>query len=574
MIRKVLGLGAALTCVAFLVGAVRGGAALTDPLDPVYGVPLPCELVSTSGTVPRSSKNMTHVANVCGFVGTDIEFQSRMDSTGKLHDYSFVGSMGAGLRIFDITDPTQPKFAGAYLDPGWEDDIQVRADVATVGFDPILVGINVSTCLKQKQPTGVTRGGFDLIDLNFAPATATFAPSLRDCYLNQAGGSHNSTFSPSGQWIASDTASTNGIEVVDLRGLTPTYVRTIPTAVSDEPHDIFFTADGNTLFDAGIRSTRIIDVSDIFNRAPTLTTTIPNIPAPDQNPDGQTIQISHQSETTADGKILVITDERGGGLSNTACNTGPSGVIGGAHFWALAPIPGIANSTGASLTMPKKIGTWIYPNPTLALDPIGRLDRACTIHMFRLGGNGTNTIGPVAPGFDGVSRLPINQLVTAHYGAGTWWLDFSGPPTSADGTVEDARTTWGNTRGWIIMPGADTWSTKEYKGFVYTGDMGRGFDVFAFQGGPTAVAVSAFTAVRTARGVRLSWRTGAESSLIGFNVYRGTVRVNHALVPARGANGAAYRLLDRRGSSGSSYRLQSVGLDGSRVWSATATVTR
>jgi hypothetical protein len=30
------------------------------------------------------------------------------------------------------------------------------------------------------------------------------------------------------------------------------------------------------------------------------------------------------------------------------------------------------------------------------------------------------------------------------------------------------------------MPGAETWSAKEYKGFIYTGDMGRGFDVFGF----------------------------------------------------------------------------------------------
>jgi hypothetical protein len=28
------------------------------------------------------------------------------------------------------------------------------------------------------------------------------------------------------------------------------------------------------------------------------------------------------------------------------------------------------------------------------------------------------------------------------------------------------------------MPGADTWASKEYKGYVYTGDMARGFDVF------------------------------------------------------------------------------------------------
>ena len=30
------------------------------------------------------------------------------------------------------------------------------------------------------------------------------------------------------------------------------------------------------------------------------------------------------------------------------------------------------------------------------------------------------------------------------------------------------------------MPGAETWSAKEYKGHIYTGDMTRGMDVFAF----------------------------------------------------------------------------------------------
>src|SRR5918997_6484561 len=35
-------------------------------------------------------------------------------------------------------------------------------------------------------------------------------------------------------------------------------------------------------------------------------------------------------------------------------------------------------------------------------------------------------------------------------------------------------------KGWIVMPGADTWSAKEYKGHVYAGDMVRGFDVYRF----------------------------------------------------------------------------------------------
>jgi hypothetical protein len=101
---------------------------------------------------------------------------------------------------------------------------------------------------------------------------------------------------------------------------------------------------------------------------------------------------------------------------------------------------------------------------------------------LRIGGNGTSSPGESAAGFGGVSTLPARQLVTAWYGAGVWRVDFSGPPRSDDGIAEDARTTWGNTLGWNVMPGADTWSAKEYKGHVYAGDMLRGFDVYRLAG--------------------------------------------------------------------------------------------
>jgi hypothetical protein len=70
--------------------------------------------------------------------------------------------------------------------------------------------------------------------------------------------------------------------------------------------------------------------------------------------------------------------------------------------------------------------------------------------------------------------------VSAHYGAGVWHIDFSSASSSLDGIAEDPQSTWGNTLGWNVMPGAETWSAKEYKGFIYAGDMGRGFDVYRF----------------------------------------------------------------------------------------------
>ena len=458
-------------------------------LDPAHNTPLPCEAVSTPGLVPRSARNLTHVANVCGFVGTDIEFQSRADASGRLHDFAFVGTMGAGMRIFDITNPARPTLAGSYTDPGWQNDVQVRGDTAVISFDPVVVGPHVSECLRTKQPTAVDEGGSDIIRLAFDPATATFTTALVDCYVVQTpgNGAHNATLHPSGEWLAIDTTRT-GVEVVDLRSTPVTMVRKIPATVTGAAHDTSFSADGATMYAASPGSgTFLVDVSNIFEREATTIAFIPQNSEPGGSANPHNLTTSHQADVSADGRVLVFTDERGGGLSNTACNTDPSGIIGGMHFWDVS-----------APSDPVRKGTWFYPNPTLALDPlapalagIGRTERGCTIHVFRNGGNGSVGPGPIQAGYDGVSSLPATQAVSAHYGAGVWWIDYGSAPSDGDGIAEHEFTDWGNTRGWNVMPGADTWSAKEYKGHVYAGDMTRGFDVYAFSScsGVTCVSV-------------------------------------------------------------------------------------
>ena len=80
----------AIAVFALIVGTVTWVAAEEAPLDPVTSASLPCEALATPGLLPRSAKNLAHVANVCGFVGTDIEFQSRRAADGSVHDYAFV----------------------------------------------------------------------------------------------------------------------------------------------------------------------------------------------------------------------------------------------------------------------------------------------------------------------------------------------------------------------------------------------------------------------------------------------------------------------------------------------------
>jgi hypothetical protein len=492
---------------AFVMVTGVAVAASNDPLDPAHGVSLPCESLSTPGLVPRSAKNLAHVANVCGFVGTDIEFQSRMANDG-LHDYAFVGTMGAGLQIFDITNPARPMEAGGYSDPGWEDDIQVWGDLAVIGVDPIEVTPKTSACLAQYSAVD---GGIDVLRLSFDPATARFTTSLIGCVPNLAGGgAHNAQIHPSGQWVAMMNPRGDGsIDIVDLRngqmrhtyrfvqsgsltsascpttGVTFTCV-SIGRGGNWSPHDLHFSRDGKTAYTADVGDdTVIVDVSNVLNGKMSIIGIAPNHIDAVDNPNN--VAISHQSDITPDGKLLVVTDERGGGLTQTACNGDPNGIIGGAHFWAIAPITGRPDTANASPSHPVKVGIWVNPNPGLlvdALEPalagIGRTERACTIHVFRIGGNGSLSPGEAYPGMDGVSRLPNRQLTTAHYGSGVWWLDFSGPASSSDGIAEDSRSTWANTRGWNVMPGADTWSAKEYKGYIYASDIARGFDVYSF----------------------------------------------------------------------------------------------
>ena len=86
---------------------------------------------------------------------------------------------------------------------------------------------------------------------------------------------------------------------------------------------------------------------------------------------------------------------------------------------------------------------------------------------------------------------------------------------------------------------------------------------------PTAANVLSVSARRGPTGAVVTWRTAAESRILGFNVWRGGVRVNGALIRATHsgqARGARYRFVDRKALRSSTYRLEVVDLNGKRSW--------
>ncbi len=82
----------------------------------------------------------------------------------------------------------------------------------------------------------------------------------------------------------------------------------------------------------------------------------------------------------------------------------------------------------------------------------------------------------------------------------------------------------------------------------------------------SAVSLRSFTVSHLKAGNQLSWRVASEVDVVGYNLYRGSQRLNRSLIPAvAGLSGHTYRWLDRAHVSGR-YRLQARNLNGSSSW--------
>ena len=270
------------------------------------------------------------------------------------------------------------------------------------------------------------------------------------------------------------------------------------------------------------------------------------------------INIHHSTTFSWDGNTLVIGDELGGAAVAPGC-----------------VVPNSNSPTGA---------LWFYDVSNRSL-PVPRshyhipqqdLGTVCSAHNF-------NTL-PLTSNRD--------VLTSGWYSGATSVVDFTDPanPTQIGYYIPKTTTA------------ANSWSSYLYRDRIYANNRNvRGVDVHALNDaallsdamdlthlnpqtqeprGPTAVAIRSLRAAATGKGVVVRWRTGSETNLAGFNLYRsrGTskpIRVNPTLIPARSATGAAgrsYSYTDRGGRREAIYRLELVGLDGRQAWGS-GTVT-
>ena len=157
------------------------------------------------GSCRASAKNIAHVANVCGFVGTDIEFQSRTAADGTVHDYAFVGTMGARHAHLRRHRPGAPvrgrrvhRSRLAERRPGARRHCSCSASTRSASSGA------TSACLHEGQRTAADRPASTSSGWSTTARRRRSRPSssTATCRALASAGAHTTTIHPSGDWIS------------------------------------------------------------------------------------------------------------------------------------------------------------------------------------------------------------------------------------------------------------------------------------------------------------------------------------------------------------------------------------
>lgn len=405
--------------------------------------------------------------------------------------------ISAYASAFGCPSATAEAYVGGTRDPlapvaGWENDVSFRPDgtIAVLGMDA------AGRCHDPHY------GGLEFVDL-------TDLRNPRTLHLTRnVGEAHSVTIDHERPWLAyiSTTDSADFIDVVDFRSCLGGVARIercdpdtaripfteqLPGVPADDPatygcHDI--RVQGDLLYCAAVGQTSIIDISGIVGpdgrlsgthldcptvdatRAPGVKVTDCSMWTEDEfassgarpanarmlsiirhrgsQPADRDVAIAHQAEPTADGRIMFVTDERGGGLTNTQGCPG-----GGIWFYDIRD-----KSKPVMMRQPDGSPA-VFRTPT---NLPGDAHMSCTAHYGEQVGE-------------------ENIMTFAWYLNGTrvfrYTPDFSTSPASVEFEEIAAYLPVG---GWTIQAkpmGMNPDNPKEL--LVYTADENRGIDVLA-----------------------------------------------------------------------------------------------
>ncbi|HZI91033.1 MAG TPA: hypothetical protein VFD31_05330 [Thermoleophilaceae bacterium] len=461
---------AAIACALFAVPASAGhpqGKAAQMSLIEGGNASVFASAVSAAPPLDGKGQNIDLVANLAldpeaGVPGgaNDRDFSSSPAAADLelAGDYAYVGSYSQGLVIVNISscdDPSQPAkcqpfVQGALPCSGGQFDVQLSPDanIAVVAHES---ASSSKDCHKGEE-------GAQIVDISnkSAPREIAFISDHKSdgsASGEVVDGAHNVTLDWPNLYIDNYTPTYPEIDVYSLANpASPAKIGAINFNANGKlgPHDSIpnHRPDGkNLLYAASITKSDVIDISD------------PTKPRVMQTIIDPQVGISHGAEPNHKRDVLIVTDEYGGGTGVGACGgqqgdaTGAtplvpgqagSAGVGAVHFYRLDPATGLVQRGGTD-----KAG--IFNIPAEANEPAQVADDAgCTSHVFWQ-----------AP--------DQNRFTIAWYGRGTRVVDFSDPAKPRQ-------------LGFFVPLGANTWSAKPHRGFIFSGDMARGLDVLRYRG--------------------------------------------------------------------------------------------
>lgn len=333
-------------------------------------------------------------------------------------DLVFVATHNNGMHIIDASDPVAPVELAVAECSG--------KDIGVVDLGERVI-VTISSQGDDGCPDAAPRGGIRLVDVT----NATMPVVLGQVALKYGSHTHtpygdtgiiyNSAYNLASNPTASpkDHSRSEIVDISDPENPVVAGELMFPaTSTSIGCHDILAEPEFDRAICGGITETMIWDTTDPL--APVVKGVLIN----------PLINIHHSVDTARNGTLLIIGDEFGGAAA-PACN--PSGMAPTGAIWFYT-IDGYMFGDLMGFVPP----------------PSGGPGTVCTAHNFN-----------VIEGHD--------MLVAGFYTAGTLLIDFSEP--TAPVVIDNERPT-----------GTSSWASYYYRGVVFSGDGGRGLDIYTLSG--------------------------------------------------------------------------------------------
>ncbi len=396
-----------------------------------------------------------------GGEGTDSDF-IQMDVTpdDDTTDLSWVGVFGSingGARVMDVSAGI-PVELGFYECKIGQGDIQTfqrgeGADARTYfTFTDDGYSGRGGVCQEFKDGVGAGKQGTFIVDITDPtnPETVSFVAFPL--------GSHNMTVDPSTNYLYNSNSEliTNalnpGIEIFDITDLTnPVALDTLELparpGLGTDSHDITFSADGKRAYSAALSQTVIINTED-----PAAPFVVSSFVDPVINVEHQANPITITDPILGTRDFLIIEDEFGGAAG--ADQTCPSG---GTHVYDV---------TGDLEMTPVKVGSW-YVADVANTNAAGL--RSCTAHVFDI-------------------HEEAAIMTMSFYGGGVRVVDLTGLVGlslggNGVGMKEIGFHRFNDSNSWSFKAAELTVGEDgSISGFMYSNDIDRGLDTYAFDG--------------------------------------------------------------------------------------------